>query len=101
MTVHCKKCGGRAFKDISSLRKHQWADHRESFKNLIVAAHKVDRKAVYRQHKPLVKLEPVAPNGKRPLLASELLAQLQSQQRFIGDVVSLISGLISQHEENK
>lgn len=98
--THCKKCGGRAFQDISSLRRHQWAKHPEHFAHLRLAATRSKAAATMRA-KALVKLESVVPNGKSPMLASDLLTQLQSQHRFLGDVVSLISGIISQHEENK
>lgn len=98
--THCKKCGGRAFKDISSLRRHQWADHPEQFNHLRQAATRA-KAAATRRGKALVKLEPAVPNGKPPMLASDLLTQLQSQHRFLSDVVSLISGIISQHEERK
>lgn len=108
--LHCKKCDGQAFRTISALRKHQWAKHAETFKNALVAMTRASKRAAAeRQDKPkrgrprkvLVKLQ-VSPNGQQPpLLARDLLAQLQTQQRFLNDVVSLVSGIVTQHEENK
>jgi hypothetical protein len=128
LRFHCKKCDGRAFRDISALRRHQWAEHRESFDNLKRAARNSSKAAApkkkggdpywsklsaeqrhvemvrrrqVRRAKALVKLEP-SPNGQRPpMLASDLLTQLQSQHRFLADVLGLISGMITQHEDNK
>jgi hypothetical protein len=120
MRIHCKKCDGRAFSSISALRKHQWAEHREVFANTGKPAPKegggpgsywaklsaeerqveMARRQQVRRAKALVKLEP-QPNGRAPMLASELLTQLQSQHRFLTDVLGLISGMITQHEENR
>ena len=107
--LHCKKCDGQAFRTISALRKHQWAKHAETFKNTLVAMTRAPKGAAAKRWKPkrgrprkvLVKLQ-VSPNGQQPpLLARDLLAQLQTQQRFLNDVVSLVSGIVTQHEENK
>lgn len=98
--THCKKCGGRVFRTISALRKHQWAEHPEHFEHLRLAATR-SKAAVTRRSKALVKLEPSPDGRKPPMLATDLLTQLQSQHRFLSDVVSLISGIITQHEESK
>lgn len=103
--VHCKKCGGIGFQSMSALRKHQWKEHTETYDNLRAAAKKIDRKAIAkaikrRQHKALAKLE-VLTNGHGPLSAAQLLMKLQEQQKLINDVVSIVSGVIAQHEANK
>ena len=108
--IHCRLCDTRPFRDISTLRKHQWAAHAELFaktrKSLQSPAVRKKRAAglrhaAARRKLSVVRLEevPKRPNGR--MLASELLTQLQSQQRFLNDVVSLVSGIIAQHEGNK
>lgn len=96
MRVHCKKCE-RAFNSISSLRKHQWDLHRES----CLGVRSTTRAMTVRQAKALAKLDEVPSNGRPPLLASEVLAELQRQQKFIGDMAGVIAGLIAQHEGNR
>lgn len=78
MRVHCKKCDGKSFNSVRSLRIHQWRDHRESYGNV-----------GYR--KELI----VRPAEQLPeMSARALLQKLKNQATFIHDVVTLVEGLI-------
>ena len=106
MTLHCKKCGGLAFRDIASLRRHQWAQHREAFHHLLTASKrpKGSRKKRGRPRKEAeIAVIPFNPptNGRAPMLASELLAKLKTMQQSITDTVGLVAGLIAQHGDHK
>lgn len=104
-TVACRKCAGSQFTSISELRRHQWERHPEMFHNLQKAAQKALRhpavrkqraEAVKRYHKARRKaLLPLAPALNGDMRVSELLVELQSQQRFMNDVVALISGILA------
>ena len=74
----CKKCDIR-FRKTSSLRKHQWKEHREYYAN---TGHR---------GKDIVKVDDTVP----PLLASGLLEALKKQKIFINDVVSLVEAMIN------
>ena len=115
--THCKKCDGLEFHSISELRKHQWSAHREQYAKVTTStarqaqlkkwreqskARRDKAKALVVNARQVVEAHRRGKNGYRaPMLATDLLAQLQTQQKFVNDVVSLISGMIAQHEGNK
>lgn len=99
--LHCKKCEGKKFKTISDLRRHQWAQHTETFDNLKNASKtKTLRKQLsVRQFKRAPPLRLAHVNGD--MRVSELLGELKGQQKFINDVVALIEHFMSKHQEKQ
>lgn len=115
----CMKCC-TYLDSIGDLRKHQWAEHRESFKALFKtktqrkqakslekARTARSRKAALRRIEkasswlaltkvngasPVVQLEA----KKQELTALELLHKLKHQRDFMVDVVNLIEGIVNQ-----
>jgi len=108
-SVTCRRCQDRPqFDTIGELRKHQWAAHPETYKKTIkamiksrhpLAVRKKIGEGVHRHYTARrVASVKLLGNG---LLASDLLKELQGQQKFMNDVVALVSSLIAQHEANK
>lgn len=103
---HCKKCNNKPFDTIHALRKHQWTEHRDSYKNMkgpgkwSVAQRKkfkISLAARKEARKELVRLEPILTNGfKKEMTAAQLLTKLIQQKQFMNDVVQLVEGLIRQ-----
>jgi hypothetical protein len=105
MRVYCKKCPeSKGFNGLSSLRKHQWAVHSESFANNFKTGprHKTVREYKKRDKEavvPTVKLigEAELPELIKEMTVSELLHKLRDQKNFLNDVVALIEGLAGGH----
>lgn len=122
--LHCRKCEGSKFASISELRKHQWAVHKETFANLAKAL-KAPRKTMrctkcglkFKGQGPLQRhywathkdgaahsvreLELPIPVARHngDMRVSDLLGELKGQQKFIDDVIALISGIVERHKE--
>lgn len=77
MVTTCKKCNTR-FYSQSTLRKHQWRDHREMYEDKI-------------KERALIK---VINEEKPEMTVRELLMQLRGQKTFIHDVVALLEKMI-------
>lgn len=115
MSVKCKRCPHTPrFKDISSLRKHQWKEHRDSFAALEHASRHPSRKTIAKrkqnmenaraaldqirqeQEQETLSLVPVAsPNGTE-LTLSQAIENLERKHVFLGDVISLLRGIQNQ-----
>lgn len=97
--AHCKLCGGLPFASLSEVRKHQWAEHRDIFKdkNGSYKIGKITRKRskdLVKMKKeleaiPVVRTEP----GTGEMTVSQLMVKLKHQRDFMIDVVVLIEGL--------
>lgn len=90
----CRKCEGSKFKTFSDLRKHQWARHREVFAKL-----DLQRTAIRKKSKRAALVPMVSLNGD--MRVSDLLDELTVQQRFITDVVALVSSILERHQAKK
>ena len=83
---HCNACNND-FKDISELRKHQWAAHKTFYKNN--TKKRMANKAA--KTLPSVKM-----NGN--LSAQDLLERLKIQRDFMNDIVDMVEGMMSKDE---
>lgn len=131
--LHCRKCEGLKFATISELRKHQWAEHSETFANLRKAAREVNKlpkkkgqfhcticgkrfdsqanvqrhnwkahreqRVSVRKAKDLPAVARAHRNGD--MKVADLLGELHHQQKFIDDVIALISGIVARHQETR
>lgn len=101
--VHCLKCNNKEFPDISSLRKHQWAEHKKMFQN----AGKPTKKAKWsRAQRAKYKATIAAKNGSvrgflngaipnnKEMSAREVLDELKKQRDFMNDIVDMVENLI-------
>lgn len=83
----CAVCGKR-FDSMANVQRHNWKAHRST---RMVA---VRRRYSAQRQLPAV---PLVHNGD--MKVADLLAELRHQQKFIDDVISLISGIVTRHQE--
>ena len=107
MITHCTKCDGIEFPDISSLRKHQWKEHKNIFKN---TGKPLSKKAKWTKERRARQAETIAkrnghhiPNSVRGFLngvikpemsAIDVLERLKEQRDFMNDIVDMVEGMI-------
>ena len=90
--LHCKLCNGKEFKTTSDLRKHQWSEHRDLYKN--IGGGKGWSKEQHAKFKNTLALKKALQVGNGNLSGQDLLERLKEQQRFINDAVALVEGLL-------
>lgn len=86
MTVHCKVCDGKSFPNVSSLRKHQWAEHREIYAKVTASA--MNQKNRQRQRQRTT----VQRNGN--ITTDQLLDRLKAQRDFMKDIVDMVERML-------
>lgn len=91
--MHCKKCSAR-FKTMSEMRKHQWS-HANTYDALSTTTAKPTtteisvREFIDAPHPPV--------NGE--LTVPQLISELTSRHKFIGDMIAAIGGIQAQFKE--
>ena len=113
---HCRKCNDPTivFGSVGYLRKHQWAAHRETYANTIMAARgnayakkkrgrppattesKLTRRHAWRKEKKmreshgLIK-DALAKVRNGDMRISDVIDELSSQRKFLDDMISMLT----------
>lgn len=97
--VQCKACPALpAFATRSELREHQWAVHPETYAGTGRPKIAIGPARVWSSENVTKALEHA---GNGHFTARDLLTELQTQQEFLNDVVSLITGIVEQKEAKR
>lgn len=80
---NCKACR-TAFRSISTLRKHQWSEHREFYANVTAKG------------KSLV---PVKSTNNNNMAVVELLDKLTDQRNLLDNTIALIKGVMARYDK--
>lgn len=106
MITHCKACDNKEFPDISALRKHQWKEHKNFFKN---TGRPIVKQKWSKAQRAKYRATIAAKNGSvrgflngvttnkhvtDEMTAKEVLDELKKQRDFMNDIVDMVENLI-------